>query len=68
MQLPQDLDSAKKMLNNGYSFVAVAMEFGPVGSHEYYEARQALGDALATGCPHCGEVCMGTGDCNCQEE
>ena len=67
-KLPADLPRAVAMVKRGYSTGAVAMQFGATGSDAYYAARKALGDTLTGRCPYCGSVCMGTGDCNCQEE
>lgn len=59
----------KELLSNGYSPVAIAMDCGgPVGTKEYYKVLNELDPNHKTGCPHCGELCFGTGDCNCMED
>ena len=58
----------KEMIACGYSIAAISMKYGPVGSSEYYDAKKRLGGDVSGECPNCGEICMGTGDCDCQEE
>jgi hypothetical protein len=58
----------KKLLDKGYSHEAIAMFCGgPVGTAEYYKVLNELDPHRTIGCPHCGEPCFGTGDCNCQD-
>lgn len=59
----------KELLSKGYSPVAIAMDCGgPVGTKEYYRVLNELDPNRPVGCPHCGELCFGTGDCNCQDD
>ena len=41
---------------------------GPVGTLEYHRVLRQLDPNLGKGCPHCGELRFGTGDCNCLED
>ena len=61
-------EKAKNLLKRGYSPAAVAMCFGAVGTTEYYDALEKYGGDTSGKCPYCGVICMGTGDCNCQEK
>lgn len=63
-----DDKQAKELIEQGYSPCAVAMCFGAVGTAEYYEAYKKYGGNISGRCPNCGDVCFGTGDCNCTEE
>lgn len=59
----------KTLLDKGYSPVAIAMYCGgPVGTVEYYKVLNKLDPNRPRGCPHCGELCFGTGDCNCKDK
>jgi ribosomal protein L34E len=58
----------KKLLDKGYSHCAIAMDCGgPVGTTEYYKVLNELDPQRPVGCPYCGELCFGTGDCNCRD-
>jgi hypothetical protein len=59
----------KELLSKGYSSVAIAMDCGgPVGTTEYYRVLNELDPNRPRGCPYCGELCFGTGDCNCRDK
>lgn len=59
----------RELLDRGYSTVAIAMYVGgPVGTLEYHRVLKQLDPGWGKGCPHCGEPCFGTGDCNCHED
>ena len=59
----------QEMLAKGYSPLAIAMACGgPVGTLEYHNILKQLDPNWGRGCPHCGEPCFGTGDCNCMED
>ncbi len=59
----------KELLAKGYSPGAIAMyEGGPAGTLEYHRVLKQLDPNCGKGCPHCGELCFGTGDCNCKED
>ena len=61
-------EQIKKLLDKGYSHEAIAMDCGgPVGTAEYYKVLNELDPHRPIGCPHCGELCFGTGDCNCRD-
>lgn len=58
----------KELIDRGYSPEAIAMaEGGPVGTKEYYNLLHKLAPNRTIGCPQCGQLCFGTGDCNCQD-
>jgi hypothetical protein len=60
-------DSIRKLLDQDYSPVAIAMKLGgPVGSSGYYKVLKLAG-GLQIGCPNCGQLCFGTGNCDCIE-
>ena len=59
----------KELLTKGYSPVSIAMDCGgPVGTTEYYKILDMLDPNRPIGCPNCGELCFGTGDCNCRDD
>jgi hypothetical protein len=59
----------QELLAGGYSPGAIAMYVGgPVGTLEYHRVLRQLDPNLGKGCPHCGELRFGTGDCNCLED
>jgi hypothetical protein len=61
-------EQIKKRLDKGYSHCAIAMFCGgPVGTAEYYKVLNELDPDRPIGCPHCGELRFGTGDCNCRD-
>ena len=62
-------EQIQELLNKGYSPQAIAMAHGgPVGTREYYDLLNQLEPDRTIGCPYCGELCFGTGDCNCQDK
>jgi hypothetical protein len=62
-------EQIKKLLDKGYSHCAIAMHCGgPVGTPAYYKVLNELDPHRPIGCPHCGELCFGTGDCNCRDD
>ncbi len=65
---PQILAQIRQYLDRGYSHEAIAMYCGgPVGTMEYYAMLDYLDPNRKTGCPYCGELRFGTGDCNCRD-
>jgi hypothetical protein len=59
----------KELLSKDYSHVAIAMDCGgPVGTTEYYRVLNELDPHYRIGCPYCGELRFGTGDCNCRDD
>jgi len=66
--LKQNSADIQKLLDNGYSYVAIAMTYGgPVGTKEYHALLKQLDPNYGKGCPACGQLCFGTGDCNCMD-
>lgn len=62
-------DCIHELLAKGYSPGAIAMYVGgPVGTLEYHRVLKQLDPDCGRGCPHCGELRFGTGDCNCMED
>ena len=62
-------ERVRELLNKGYSPQVIAMTHGgPVGTREYYDLLNQLEPDRTIGCPYCGELCFGTGDCNCQDK
>ena len=58
----------RELLDKGYSPAAIAMYVGgPVGTREYHSVLKQLDPNFGKGCLRCGELCFGTGDCNCHE-
>lgn len=58
-----------RLINLGYSPVAIAMQVGgPVGTENYHSILRELDDSWGKGCQNCGKSCFGTGYCNCMDE
>ena len=60
----------KELQDKGFSPLAIAMDVGgPVGTAEYYDVLKQVDPTWGRlGCVRCGELCLGTGDCNCGEK
>lgn len=61
-------EQIREMMSKGYSPVAIAIALGgPVGTMEYHSLLKQLDPNWGNGCPYCGELCFGTGNCNCMD-